>query len=184
MNNELFPETMLVKLDHGHSFTTSIKVAEHFGKRHTHVLRAIENLLADIGEQAFSEPNFGLATYLDAQKKPRQMYRLSRDGFALIAMGFTGKEALVWKIKFLDAFNAMEAELQARTARYAAALDQVRPNLRPVVEGTQSGLNRAAIAGPLGKSCASVSYHRSSARRLGLLGLKPAPAKTPSNHQG
>ena len=176
-HTDLFPETLLVNLDHGHIFTTSIKVAEHFKKRHDHVLRDIKNVLADLTAAGFSGPNFGAAsalifeatTYLDAQKKPRQMWNLSHDAFALVAMGFTGREALVWKVKFLDAFNAMEAELHAKTARFANALDQVRPSLRPVVEGTQGGLNRAAIAAPLGKSCASVTYHRSQARRLGLL---------------
>ena len=184
MNNDLFPETMLVKLDHGHVFTTSLKAVEHFNKRHKNVLQSIASLIADLADPAFTELNFQPSEYVDRSGRKLRMYHLSRNAFALLVMGFTGKEALAWKIKFLKAFDSLEAELQARTARYAAALDQVRPNLRPVVEGTQSGLNRAAIAGPLGKSCASVSYHRSSARRLGLLGLKPAPAKTPSNHQG
>lgn len=197
MNPDLFPETLLVKLDHDHAFTTSLKVAEHFGKRHDHVLRASRELFSEInglkneGIDLPNGPNFGAidtpdrrlnfqpsidigheATYLDSRGRAKPMYHLSRDGFSLLAMGFTGKEALVWKIKFLEAFNVMEAELHAKTARYAAALDQVRPLLRPVVEATQQGQSRAAIAQPLGKSAASVSYHRSSARRLGLLAPK------------
>lgn len=172
---DLFPETLLVNLDHGHTFTTSRKVAEHFGKNHQHVLRSIKALLAEISRSNFGLPdsfdrlNFEPMSYTDKRGKTYLEYHLSRDAFSLLAMGFTGKEALVWKIKFLEAFNAMETELHARTARFAAALDQVRPALRPVVEGTQDGLSRTAIAAPLGKSCAAVTYHRKAARRLGLL---------------
>ena len=172
---DLFPETLLVNLDHGHIFTTSRKVAEHFGKSHKNVLRDISALLAKIARLNFEPPNatgrlnFAPSSYTDKRGKTYPEYHLSHDGFSLLAMGFTGREALVWKLKFLEAFNAMESELHARTQRFAAALDQVRPNLRPVVEGTQGGLNRAAIAAPLGKSCAAVTYHRSQARRLGLL---------------
>lgn len=161
----------------GQPFTTSRAVAERFGKRHTHVLRAIENLLADMPDPAFSQPNFGLAEYTDGQGKCRPEYRLSHNGFALLAMGFTGRDALAWKIAFLDAFNALEAELQARTARYADALHQVRPALRPVVDGTEQGLSRSAIAQPLGKSAGSVTYHRTQARRLGLLAVPRTAAK-------
>lgn len=193
LNHDLFPETLLVDLDHGHSFTTSRKVAEHFKKRHDHVLRDVAALLAEISRlnfeppNAISRPNFGepdsigwlnfqASSYTDKRGKTYTEYHLSRDGFSLLAMGFTGREALAWKIKFLDAFNAMEAELNAKTARYAAALDQVRPSLRPVVEATELGVSRWPIAALLGKSCASVTYHRGQARRLGLLGRKDGVA--------
>lgn len=181
---DLFPETLLVSREGERIYTTSLKVAEHFHKRHTNVLRAIENLF----DGAAGQPNFGPAddpsdalilefrrlnfepaTYLDAQKKPRQMYQLTHDGFAFLAMGFTGGEAAVWKIEFLNAFRDMERALAQLTARYAHALDVVRPSLRPTVEATEAGLNRSAIAGQIGKSPASVTYHRRQARRFGLL---------------
>ena len=175
MHQDLFPETLLVNLDHGQTFTTSRKVAEYFKKRHKNVLQSIELLQAEISRLNFQPPNviglrnFAASSYTDKRGKTHPEYRLSRDGFSLLAMGFTGCEALAWKLKFLEAFNAMEASLNAKTSRYAAALDLVRPNLRPVVDGTEAGLKRAAIAVPLGKSCAAVTYHRRSARRLGLL---------------
>ena len=153
----------------GQPFTTSRAVADRFGKRHTHVLRAIQNLLADLPDPTFAEPNFGLSEYTDSTGRQLPEYRLTHNGFALLAMRFTGRDAMAWQIAFLDAFNALEAELQARTARYASALDQVRPSLRPVVEGTEQGLSRVAIAQPLGKTANSVTYHRGQARRLGLL---------------
>jgi len=93
--------------------TTSRVVAEKFGKRHADVLRGIENTKKDLPDE-FSERNLALATYLDAQGKPREQYQLTRDGFTLITMGFTGRAAMEWKVRFIDAFNAMEAELRAR----------------------------------------------------------------------
>lgn len=95
--------------------TTSRVVAEKFGKRHADVLRSIENTAKDLPEE-FSQRNFASAIYLDAQGKPREQYQLTRDGFTLITMGFTGKAAMEWKIRFIEAFNAMEAELRAREA--------------------------------------------------------------------
>lgn len=168
---DLFPETLLVSALGGHSFTTSLKVAEHFGKLHRHVLRDVQAILQDLNESKIGliAPSFEPAEYLDSRGRAKPMYHLSRDAFSLLAMGFTGTKALVWKVQFLAAFNAMEAQLHANTARYAAALDQLRPNLRPIVEATQAGHSRAAIAAPLGKSCNAVTYHRRSARRLGLL---------------
>ena len=153
----------------GQPFTTSRAVAERFGKRHDNVIRTIQNLLADLPDPEFGRLNFEESSSLNAQQKMLPEFRLTHDGFAFLAMRFTGRDAMAWQIAFLQAFNALEAELAARTARYAAALDVVRPALRPVVEGTEQGLGRAAIAQPLGKTANAVTYHRSQARRLGLL---------------
>ena len=128
-HTDLFPETLLVNLDHGNSSTTSRKVAAHFGKNHQHVLRSIKALLAEISRSNFGLPetfdrlNFEPVTYTDQRGKTYPEYRLSRNAFSLLAMGFTGREALAWKLKFLAAFDAMESELHAKTARFASALD-------------------------------------------------------------
>lgn len=172
-HTDLFPETLLVSRRGERIYTTSLKVAEFSSKRHTEVMRAIENKLKVL-PASFRERNFALASYLDKQGKPRPMYEMTEEGFALTMMGFTGKDAVLWQVDFIEAFMVQRAALAQMTARYAHALDVVRPNLRPVVEGTQDGLTRAAIAAPLGKSCASVSYHRHVARRLGLLERKEA----------
>lgn len=153
----------------GHPYTTSRALAERFGKLHKNVLRDIERTLAESPDPEFSRLNFEPSSYLNAQRKSQPEYRLTHDGFALLAMAFTGTDAMAWKIAFLQAFRALEAELLERTARFALALDQVRPALRPVVEGTEQGRSRADIAAPLGKSTGSISYHRRTARRLGLL---------------
>lgn len=93
--------------------TTSRVVAEKFGKQHKNVLQSIENTLADLPEE-FGRLNFQPSSYLNAQGKQQPQYQLTRDGFTLITMGFTGRAAMEWKIRFIEAFNAMEAELKAR----------------------------------------------------------------------
>lgn len=153
----------------GHPYTTSRALAERFGKLHKNVLRDIENLLGDLPDPAFGRLNFEPTSYTDRWNRTQLEYRLTHNGFALLAMAFTGRDAMAWKIALLQAFEALEAELLERTARFAEALDQVRPVLRPVVEGTEQGRSRADIAAQLGKSTGSVTYHRRSARRLGLL---------------
>lgn len=155
--------------DHGHALTTSRAVAERFGKRHDDVLKAAKKLIAELADPEFSLRNFAESKYQNARGKTYPEYHLTHDGFALLVMGFTGRDALAWKKSFIQAFNALEAELQARVNREAAALHQLRPLLAPVVAGTEQGLRRAAIGASVNRSAASISYHRRTARRLGLL---------------
>ena len=169
---DLFPETLRVARHGERIYTTSRKVAKHFGKNHRDVLKAIKNLLAELDGLDFegaTERNFALSSYTDPTGRSLPEYHLSHDGFALLAMGFTGREALRWKVAFLQAFRQMESELAASQARYMAALDAVRPSLRPVVQDFEQGLPRSDTAMWLGKGVGSVTYHRGQARRLGLL---------------
>lgn len=99
--------------------TTSRVVAEKFDKLHKNVLRDIENLREDAGEE-FNRLNFEPVEYLDAKGETRPAYEMTRDGFTLLVMGFTGKPAMEWKIRFIEAFNLMEAELAARIAAEVA----------------------------------------------------------------
>ena len=166
---DLFPETLLVARQGERIYTTSRKVAEHFGKLHKNVLRGTEKLIAELADPVFAGLNFEPSSYTDSTGRSLPEYHLSHDGFALLAMGFTGREALRWKVDFLQAFRQMETDLAAANARYLAALDAIRPSLRPVVKDYEDGLPRSDTAMWLGKSPASISYHRGQARRLGLL---------------
>ena len=94
----------------GQITATSLQVAEHFGKRHPDVLRAIRKL--EVSEE-FSRCNFAPRDYFDERGKVQPMYDITRDGFAMLAMGFTGKEAVRWKEAYISTFNAMEAKLWA-----------------------------------------------------------------------
>ena len=89
---------------------TSLQVAEAFGKEHFHVMRDIRNLLES---DDFSQSNFVLIHYMDAKGEERPMYVMSRDGFVLLGMGFTGAKARAMKISYIVRFNEMEEQLRS-----------------------------------------------------------------------
>lgn len=102
----------LLTISNGQPTASSRDIAEHFGKEHKNVLRDIENLIGGLPNFEHT-PMFFKTTYLHPQNgQEYPMYLMNRDGFTLLAMGFTGKEALEWKIKYINAFNSMEQELR------------------------------------------------------------------------
>nr|DAY23090.1 MAG TPA: regulatory protein [Caudoviricetes sp.] len=90
-------------------FTDTLKIAEVFEKNHHNVLRLISRLPKD----DFFRRNFKENSYLNKQNKSQPYYNLTRDGFSLLIMGFTGEKAYKWKTDYIKAFNLMFQELQA-----------------------------------------------------------------------
>ncbi|WP_296875113.1 phage regulatory protein/antirepressor Ant [Thomasclavelia sp.] len=98
-----------IKVENDQMLVTSLQVAKNFNKNHQHILRDIKNLIG--GVQNWTDL-FYESSYVNEQNKQEYpMYLMTRDGFTLLAMGFTGKEALEWKLKYIKAFNDMEAKL-------------------------------------------------------------------------
>lgn len=91
-------------------FCDSLQVAEELNKRHSDVLRAVENIIReDSGlSKNFTQRNFALSTYKDVSGKQNKMYLLTKDGFAIVTMGFTGKKAMKFKEAYIKRFNQME----------------------------------------------------------------------------
>ena len=118
----------------------SLQVAEKFGKRHAEVLYAIEGRPCSCGGKGCRKCNYrgyqqrGLldelqnadqsivaksqvlkmyqkSSYKDSRGRSKTLYIMNRDGFTLLAMGFTGQEALIWKLRYIQAFNLMEQNL-------------------------------------------------------------------------
>ena len=87
--------------------TSSKRIAEVFEKDHGKVLRSIEENLP-----YFTKANFGLSEYIDKSGKRNKMYLLDRDFTSFVIMGFTGNKAKEWKVKYIQAFNAMEEKLK------------------------------------------------------------------------
>jgi Rha family phage regulatory protein len=110
----------LVHESQGIAKTTSLLVAEKFGKRHDNVIRAMENLECS---EEFSLLNFEEGSYLDVQDQKRPMYEMTKDGFTFLAMGFTGKRAAEFKEKYIAAFNQMDNLIRDRER--IAAQDQL-----------------------------------------------------------
>lgn len=96
------------------ALTTSLIVAEAFGKQHRNVLQSIEKLECS---KVFTELNFQLSEYRDSTGRSLPMYNITRDGFAFLAFGFTGKKAAEFKEKFILAFNQMEEFLLEKTGK-------------------------------------------------------------------
>lgn len=93
----------------GKAVTTSLAIAEHFSKQHKNVIQKIQSLECS---SEFNGLNFKPVEYTDAKGERRPCYQITRDGFAFLAMGFTGKRAAQFKEAYITAFNAMESALQ------------------------------------------------------------------------
>lgn len=102
-----------VAVSNGKVTTTSLKIAEVFGKEHFHVIRDIEKLQVPV---EWHKSNFGVMQITrqigNGATRKDKAYSITRDGFTLLVMGFTGKAAMQFKIAYLEEFNRMEAELR------------------------------------------------------------------------
>lgn len=101
----------LVKIKNNQVVVSSRQVAEKFGKEHRNVLANIKEIIsAENSALTFYQEN----TYKAGTGKSYPEYLMNRDGFSLLVMGFTGKDALHWKMKYIAAFNEMEAKLNGK----------------------------------------------------------------------
>lgn len=102
-------ELALVEVKEGKLATTSLLVAEKFEKEHKDVLKKIDMLIE--GQPEFTQRNFAPSEYVDNSGKANKMYIMTEEGFAMIAMRFTGKKAEEWQIKFITAFQTLRTQL-------------------------------------------------------------------------
>lgn len=136
--DELLP--MITERD-GVPVTTSRAVAEQFGKNHKDVIRAIENTIAALKETdegiAFNERNFTPISLKDARNREKPAYLLTRDGFTLLAMGFTGAKAVQFKVAYINAFNRMERLIRGGgVSAPAPALQSIERRLEALERAT------------------------------------------------
>lgn len=121
---------IILSTQNGEPVASSRDVAKRFGKEHKDVLRAIKSITA---QNCAVTQMFYQSEYTAGTGKKYPMYLMNRDGFSLLAMGFTGKEAVQWKLKYIEAFNTMEKQLAeqhkdqlaVKDARIQAALQSV-----------------------------------------------------------
>lgn len=138
--NELLP--MITERD-GIPVTTSRAVAEQFGKQHKNVIQAIEGLRATLDEtedgNAFNRLNFQPVTLPDGKGEKRPAYLLTRDGFTLLAMGFTGAKAVQFKVAYINAFNRMERLIRGGgVSAPAPALKSIERRLEALEQATEA----------------------------------------------
>ncbi len=121
---------------------SSRDVARVFEKDHKDVLKSIKNLECP---EEFNQRNFAQISYVDEKNRKYPQYVMTRDGFTLLAMGYTGEKAMRFKVAYIEAFNRMEAELKnkyssqipgsfAEALELAASIEKERANLAARVE--------------------------------------------------
>lgn len=142
---------IILSTQNGEPVASSRQIAENFGKEHKHVLDAVKNLVA---ENSAAKSMFHPATF-ENRGKQYPMYLMNRDGFSLLVMGFTGKAALEWKLKYIAAFNEMEKKLAQRpqlsraelmAQALIAAHDELEHKDRQIAELTPKGIFADAVS--------------------------------------
>lgn len=143
---------IILSTQNGEPVASSRQIAENFGKEHRHVLRDVDTMKEDV-------PNFGQMFFQvetpDSYGRPQRTYLMNRDGFSLLVMGFTGKAALEWKLKYIAAFNEMEKKLAQRpqlsraelmAQALIAAHDELEHKDRQIAELTPKGIFADAVS--------------------------------------
>ena len=146
---------IILSTQNGEPVASSRQIAESFGKEHRNVMRDIENLMTAGVLKNEQTPMFFKTEYTHEQNgQTYPMYLMNRDGFTLLAMGFTGKAALEWKLKYIAAFNAMEKQLAQRpqlsraelmAQALIAAHDELEHKDRQIAELTPKGIFADAV---------------------------------------
>lgn len=109
----------------GQLTVSSLQVAESFEKQHKDVLKSVDSLLKETSAKNFANL-FIESSYADSYGRCQKCYELTRDGFSLLVMGFTGKKALEWKLKYIEAFNTMEQTIRGQQKQLDALLIQAK----------------------------------------------------------
>lgn len=173
----------MVTLDGDHPTTNTLIIAEYFGKSHKNVLQSLRDLIADCSED-FGRLNFQPTPYYDSQGKKQTMYSLTRDGFMLLSMGFTGANATRLKIAFIEEFNRMEAALhhplqrpgqieELQASRAKDELLKAKPLWAKIARYVGMGLSGTEIGLLLSRDPATIGKHR---RRMEACGIITPPA--------
>lgn len=205
----------IANFTNGQPTTTSLLIADRFGKKHKHVLRDIYRLGGFVSAWeskqesiSFTEPNFRpskqellsinqsyselseqdsatfvannfiAGEYIDSTGKSLPMFHITKDGFALLAMGFTGEKALVWKMRFLEAFNELIAITESIRDNEIKRLEQMQNALFEKNPKWQSILQAKAEGKTHKQTCEAVDLKstdtiRRNLRRMEAFGLTP-----------
>lgn len=154
-----------VRLVDGIPRTSSVDVAEHFGKQHKDVLKSIDRL--DCSPE-FNRRNFAPVSYIDAKNEYRRAVSMTRDGFVFLAMGYTGAKAAAFKEAYIAEFNRLE---QAALQRLRDAVLDAHPDWQRLQRYDAAGLTNREVRLLLGWSEKRL---RSARHAMAAAGLAPA----------
>lgn len=157
----------------GKATVGSRQLAEHFGIQHRNVTRDIRAILRKVPEE-WGALNFEQTPYTDPQNgQTYPAFNLTRDGFTLLAMGYNSARAIAWKIRYIEAFNALEKiALDAASAATARAVLDLLPSdrlrMKKILAYRARGFSCREIAAVTGDNQRRVGHMLSKARKLGL----------------
>ncbi|WP_427814324.1 Rha family transcriptional regulator [Enterococcus sp. 22-H-5-01] len=117
--------TDLVIMKDRQAVTTSLQIAEAFDKYHKDVLEAIDSKLQSAENSAHYQNMFAEGEYKDSRGRTQRLYYMNRDGFVFVAMGFNGRKADAFKLKYIEAFNQMEEHIKQQPKIAISKRDQV-----------------------------------------------------------
>lgn len=161
---------IILSMQNGEPVVSSRQIADSFEKRHDHVMRDIEDIMRGLPKNG-DTPMFYKTEYVHEQNgQSYPMYLMNRDGFTLLAMGFTGKAALEWKLKYIAAFNEMEKKLaekpqltrsQLLATALIAAHEELEEKDKQIAELTPKGVfadavsasKKSILVGEMAKCC-------------------------------
>lgn len=170
----------------------SVELSQHFGLKHSHVLRDIKLLMSKVPE-AFNGTNFGSVTYRDEKGEERPCYLLTRDAFTLLVMGWNSQRAMEWKLRYIEAFNSLEraavenlrADALAQGAKMALAVPAERlDRMAKAVQYQSMGLTLPEIAKLVDMGRSGVCHLLRQARSLGLVAATPPARRRRSPTKG
>lgn len=158
---------IVFKGEDNQALTSSLLVAEKFGKEHSKVMRDIENLSCS---DEFRSANFGVSSYVSQQNKELPMCVMTKDGFSFLVMGYTGKKAGIFKEEYIKAFNEMEKSLK----------DQQKPlsQLEILVQSAQALLEQSKRIENVEKRLDAMEQEREENGKL-LLAVAVSSEKVP-----
>lgn len=132
----------LVIIQNQQAVTTSLQVAEAFEKQHKHVLEAIENKISSAENSAQYQNMFLEDVYRDKSGKSNKMYLMNKDGWAFIAMGFTGRKADEFKLQYIAEFNRMESHIKDSREKLPSNPREILKLMFQVTEETQEEVEK------------------------------------------
>lgn len=163
-------ENSLVIQKRKKTLTTSLIVAEKFGKQHKNVIQRLEKLLA---EDESNRLSFQPVKYVDQKGESRKMYLIDKHSFIILAMRFTGKKALKWQHRFVDAFEAMEhALLERQNQAWQEARLKGRQVRYELTEEIQSFVEYAEAQGSQNSRMYYLQITKMTNQALFLIGAK------------
>ena len=126
--------------NNNHAVTSSRLVAEYFHKRHDHIVRDIDNLKEKVSPQ-FWGANF-LKTQYQSRGKEYTEYLMTKDGFTILAMGFTGAKAMQFKEAYINAFNKMESLLKGNSTilQLEKRIQELEQANKPITEISEESI--------------------------------------------